>query len=231
MNNLQKVGGISALINAAAYIVGMGIAFTLLAPYLDAAPEQYIGFMAENQTLLFIWHLLIYLVAGVFMAPMVLGLYERLKAGSPALAQITAVFGIIWTMTVIGSGMLIINNQSVVAALYAQNPAQATAVWLALSAVEEGLGGAIELPGGLWLLLTSWTALQTRMLPKGLNVLGLVVGAAGVLTVFPPLGALGVVFGLGAVVWFIWVGVVMLRGANTVPAAANIVPSHARPIS
>lgn len=219
MNTLQKAGGVSALINAAAYMIGMSIAFTLLAPYLDVEPEQYVAFMAANKTLLFVWHLLIYLVAGVFMVPLVLGLYERLTAGSPALAQITVVFGVIWTMTVIGSGMLIIHNQNVVAALYAQDPAQATAVWLALSAVEEGLGGAIELPGGLWILLTSWAALRAGALPKGLNILGLIIGAAGILTVFPSLGSLGVVFGLGAVLWFIWVGIVMVRTSGAEQAA------------
>ncbi len=64
MNNLQKMGGIAAMINAAAYVVGFGMAFTLLAPILDADPDQYMTFLVDNQTLLYVWHLLIYVVAG-----------------------------------------------------------------------------------------------------------------------------------------------------------------------
>lgn len=219
MNNLQKAGGVAALVNAAAYIIGLAVAFTYLAPYLEAPPEQYLTFMLDNQTLLYAWHLLIYLVAGVFMVPMVLGIHDRLKDHTPGLAQVTAVFGIIWTVTVIGSGMLLLHNQQVIAQLYAQDPGQATTIWLALTAVAEGLGGAIELPGGVWLLLLSVAGWQTGRLPRGLNILGLLVGISGVVTAVPPLYNFGVAFGLGCILWFIWVGIFLLRHAE--PAAVN----------
>ncbi|MBK7897239.1 MAG: DUF4386 domain-containing protein [Anaerolineaceae bacterium] len=219
MNKLQKAGGAAALVNAAAYIIGLSIAFTYLAPYLEVAPEQYLAFMMDNQALLYAWHLLIYLVAGVFMVPLVLGLHERLKDSAPALAQVTAVFGIIWTVTVIGSGLLLLHNQRVIVALYAQDPAQATTVWLALSAIADGLGGAIELPGGIWVLLLSLAGWQTGRLPKGLNVLGCLVGASGVVTAVPPLHDFGIAFGLGSIIWFIWVGIFLLR--HTEPHLAD----------
>jgi hypothetical protein len=219
MNDLQKMGGISALINAAAYIVGLGLVIAFLAPYLEAEPAQYVEVIVNNQTLMFVWHLLIYLVAGVCMVPMVLALNERLKEGSPALAQIATAFGIIWTVTVIGSGMIIINNMSVITELYAKDPFQATTVWMALSAIEDGLGGAIELPGGTWILLVSLAALQASQLPKLLNYLGVIVGASGILTVIPSLYNFGYVFGLGAIVWFIWVGVFLARN-STSPVAS-----------
>lgn len=212
MNDLQKMGGVAALVNAAAYIIGLGLAFTLLAPVvMDSTPDQYVAFLVNNQTLMVGWHLIIYLVAGVFMVPMVLGLHDRLKTGSPAMMQNATAFGLIWAGLVIASGMLLVNDAGVVADLYGKDPAQAITVWLALSTVESGLGGAIELPGGVWVLLVSWAALRTGGLPKGLNYLGLLVGVAGMITVVPALSELGSVFGLGAIVWFIWVGIVMVR--------------------
>jgi hypothetical protein len=69
----------------------------------------------------------------------------------------------------------------------------------------------VELPGGLWMLLVSWAAWRSKELPTALNYLGLVVGMAGILTAVPALGELGVAFGLGSIVWFIWLGIVMLR--------------------
>lgn len=216
MNNLQRVGGLSALVNAAAYIVGLALAMTFLAPYLEGPPVEYVSVLAAHETLFFIWHLLIYLVAGVFMVPMVLALHERLQYRAPGTTQIVTAFGLIWTVTVIASGMLIINNQTMIADLYHQDPAQATAVYLALSTIEEGLGGGIELPGGLWILLAAWTAWRYGGLPKGIAYLGLIVGLAGVLTVVPALHTMGYVFGIGAIVWFLWIGIIMLRDGSNV---------------
>ena len=218
MNNLQKMGGIDALINAAAYVVGIGLALTVLAPVLDSEPDQYVAFLADNQTLMFVWHLIIYLVAGVFMVPLVLALHERLKDGSPAMMQVATAFGLIWAGLVIASGMLLVHNAGVVADIYGKDPAQATVVWLALSAVEDALGGAIELPGGLWVLLASWVALRAGGLPKALNYLGLVIGVAGIITVVPALYEAGTVFGLGFIIWFAWVGIVLVRSSSSAAA-------------
>jgi len=221
MSNLQRMGGAAALINGVAYIVGFGIAFTFLAPVMEAAPGEYLAFMADNEGLLHVWHLLIYLVAGVFMVPLALALHERLKDGAPALMQTATAFGLVWVATIISSGMVIITDLRTLPELYAKDPAQATTVFLAVSAVERGLGGAIELPGGLWLLLASWAGLRAGGLPRTLNYLGLLVGGAGIATVVPGLADAGMVFGLGAIVWFLWVGVVMLRGGAPAPGLAR----------
>jgi hypothetical protein len=211
MKDLQKIGGISALINAGAYIVGLGIVFSVLAPIIDADPNEYLSLIDNNKTLLILWHILIYLVAGVCMVPLTLALHERMKDGSPALTQIATVFGLVWVVTVISSGMIIVNDLSHIADLYDKDPDQAETVWLALSAVEEGLGGAIELPGGLWMTLISISAAQLHKLPRTLNYIGILVGVSGICTIIPTFYSLGYVFGLGAIVWFIWVGIVLLR--------------------
>lgn len=219
MNDFQKMGGVAALIEAATYVVGLGLALTLLAPVLDADPDQYVAFLVDNQALLHIWHLIIYVINGVFLVVLALALYERLKAGSPAMAQTATAFGLIWAVTIIISGMLIINDLGVIADLYGEDPAQAVSAWLVLDAVESGLGGAVELPGGIWILLVSWAALRTGGLPRALNYLGVVIGVAGLLTLVPALDEAGVIFGLGFIVWFVWVGIVILRGC---PGAAYV---------
>lgn len=214
MNNLQKMGGLAALVNGIAYIVGIGLVVTYLAPIMDSAPAEYLAFMVDNQTLLHLWHLLIYLVAGVFMVPLALALHERLKDGAPALMQAATAFGLVWVATVISSGMVIVNDLRLLPELYAKDPAQATTVFLALSAVERGLGGSIELPGGLWLLLVSLAGLRAGGLPRALNYFGLLIGGCGIATAFPLIDIVGYGFGIGAIGWFLWVGVVLLRGAR-----------------
>ena len=211
MNGFQKMGGFAALIEAATYLVGFGLLFTMLAPLAgDLDPNQYVAFMADNRTTLYLWNLIIYVVNGAFLVVLVLALHDQLKSGASALMQTATAFGLIWAGLVIASGMLILNNMGVVLGIYDTDPSQAASVWLTLNAVEEGLGGGVELPGGIWVLLVSWSALQTGRLSKPLNWLGVVVGAAGILTLVPTLDVMESVFGLGLLVWFVWTGIVML---------------------
>lgn len=216
MGELRKWGGISALIEAAAYIFGFGMVLAVLVPAgdepVDFDPSEAVAFLAENQTAMYVWTFVIFIVAGVFMVPLSLALHERLKAGSRALMRTATAFGLMWATLIVASGMLIIIDLGVIGDLFAKDPGQAETVWLSLNAVEEALGGGIELPGGMWVLLLSWAALRSGGLPKVLNYLGALVGVAGILTVFPVLAdVLTSAFGLGFIVWFVWAGIVMLR--------------------
>jgi hypothetical protein len=93
---------------------------------------------------------------------------------------------------------------------------------LTLDSVETGLGagGGETIVIGLWFLLLGWAALQARALPRLLTYLGLVIGLAGILYVFTGSAALLAVNGLGLIIWFAWLGIVMLR-RSPVPAASR----------
>jgi hypothetical protein len=92
MNDQQKMGGVSALIMAGTWVVGMVLLFTLLAPF--GTGDEDPAFLADNQAIIYIWNLIIYLVFGVFLVVLALALFERLKAGSPAMVQTATVYGI-----------------------------------------------------------------------------------------------------------------------------------------
>jgi hypothetical protein len=217
MNSLQKSGGIAALLHAAAYVVGMVLGFTLIFPLLDAAPDQYLKFLAENQTLVYVWNLISYWGSAITLVIMVLALYERLKDGSPALAQTSAAFGLIWAGLIIASGNLMLHNLGVVADLYGANPAQAITAWTALESVENGITSGNELVGSLWVLLLSVAALRTGTLTRALNTLGVIMGIAGILTIVPALAeSMIMIFGPGMIVWSVWLGIVLLRQRRVV---------------
>ena len=186
MKNLQKIGGIAALIGAATNLLAI-VMFITLGPkgYGSDDPGQIVAFLADNQAIMRGWYLIIYLVFGVSLIFLSLALYERLKAGSPALVQAVTTFGLIWAVLVIVMGTLSINNLSTVVKLYGENPAQAATVWLTLDSVENGLGnnGGETIVNALWFLLLSWAALRARELPRVLNYLGVVTGVAGILSV------------------------------------------------
>jgi len=224
MNNLQKMGGIAALYEAAAYVVGM-VGFLMVVDVSSVEdPIEKVAVLAENQAFLTIMHLIVYVIWGALLVVLALALYERLKEGSRTLAQIATAFGIIWAALVMVSGALFNVGMANVVELYAKDPALAATVWLAIDSVFEGLSG-IELVGGTWMVLVSWAALRGGTLPKALNYLGLVVGLAGLTTLVPGLEMMALVFGLGQIVWFVWVGIVLLRS----PSAAVEEPDAAVP--
>ena len=219
MKNLQKIGGIAALYEAAAYVVGMVGFLTVVDVESVADPVEKVALMADNLAFLYTMYLIVYVVWGVFMVVLSLALYERSKAGSPAIVQIATAFGIIWAGVIIANGMIHNNGIENVVGLYGTDPAQAATVWLAIDSVLDGLAGGNEALGGIWILLLSWAALQTGEMPRILNYLGVAVGVAGIVSVVPALAELFIyIFALGQIVWFVWLGIVMLRSS---PSAAT----------
>jgi hypothetical protein len=60
-------------------------------------------------------------------------------------------------------------------------------------------------------LSVSLVILRSGVLPKALGWLGAGIGVVGLASVVPALHEISVAFGLGAIVWFAWLGVVLLR--------------------
>ncbi len=229
MKNLQKMGGIAALYAGAAYVVGM-VGFLLVVDVSSVVdPVQRVALMGDNLAFLYIMYLIIYVVWGVFMIVLALALYERLKAGSPALAQTATVIGLIWAAVIIVAGMIHNVGMGNVVDLYDTDSTLAATVWLAIDSVFEGLGGSNEVLGGIWVLLISWAALRAGEFPKALNYLGLAIGVAGIVSVVPALAEYFIyIFALGQIVWFIWLGIVLLRSSESVAAEEPdmLAPSH-----
>ena len=217
MKGLQKMGGIAALYEAAAYIVGM-IGFLAVVDVSSVAdPVQKVALMADNLIFLSILHLIVYVIWAVFLVILALALYDRFKVDSPALNRTATAIGFIWACVVIASGMIANIGMDTAIDLYSKDPAQAVTVWLTIDSVATGLGGGGgEILGGIWIRLVSWVALRAGEFPKALNYLGVLIGAAGLLSVVPVLGELrGLIFGLGQIPWFIWLGILMMRSKTS----------------
>ena len=220
MKNLQKFGGIAALYEALAYVVAIVGYLLVMGGVGIVDPVQKVTSLVDNQAFIYILNLFTYIVFGLFLVVLALALYERLKVGSPVLVQIATAIGLVWACVVIASGMVANVGMDTVVDLYGQDPAQAALTWLAIDSVALGLGGAGgEILGGMWILLASWAALQAGEFPKALNYLGAAIGVVGLISVVPVLGELrGLIFGLGQIVWFVWLGIVILRKSPSTAA-------------
>lgn len=226
MKTLQKVGGISALICAGTYILAMGLVATRLTPMLDESLpfDQFIAFYLPNQTLIFIWHFAMYLVNGVFLTLLILALTQRLKTDAPTLAHVAACFGLFWTGLVFASGFITLYGWETIGKLSSSDLSQAALLRSVVYTISTGIDTSDRFLGCLWVLLTSWAALRTSQLSRLLNYFGLVIGIAGIISsIAPALNALGFAFGVGVIIWWVWVGIVLLQTSrNTISQPLNL---------
>jgi hypothetical protein len=119
-------------------------------------------------------------------------------------------------------GMTAIVGGDLVVALHDSDPTQAASLWMTVDLVIEGMGGGVELVGGLWMLLASIGALRAGVFPRWVNRLGVLAGTAGVAsTALVATDVVTSVFGLGSIVWFTWLGIHMLRTARITTVQAR----------
>jgi hypothetical protein len=216
---LQKWGGYAALYEALAYIIGFAGFIGIVNVGGIADPLEKVAAIVANQGTLTGLMLIVYVVWGASLVVLTLALHERLNGDTSALARTATVFGIIWSLLVIASGMIYNVGMETVATLYVSDPTQAATVWMAIGSVFNGLGGSVEVVGGIWVILISIVGLRSETFARGLHFLGYVVGVAGVVSVIPALSEISAsIFGLTQIVWFTWLGVAMLRKSEVVSA-------------
>lgn len=209
--NLIKAGGLSAIVAGLTYIVGFAIMLAVLLPagWSGAADGDKLALMAQFRPVLWGWNLIIYVLNAFVLIVLVLAIYRLQQHHAPGRSAVAAAIGLIWAGLVLASGMLANIAMDVVLAYPAADQEAALALWQATDTVREALGGGNEVTGAIWVLLVSWSAYG---LSRFLNILGIVIGVAGVLTILPALTEdAASVFGLGFIVWFIWAGITLLR--------------------
>jgi hypothetical protein len=215
MLSFRKSGGVAALILAAIYITG----FFLFAVVIDSTgyqgPVAKVRFLADNLHIMNVTMLLLYIVSGIALVVLGLSLHDRLRPHAGPSLQVASAFAVIWATILLASGMIALTGMTYVVKLVATEPEMAATVWASVSVVQNALGGGNELVGGLWMALISIYAFTTHKMPRALNVLGVIIGLAGILSILPLLSETVTVFGLGQIVWFVWVGIVLLRDTST----------------
>ena len=223
MKNVQKLGGFAALYLAAAYAIGIALFLVVLDYPHIVEPAQKVALLVDKPIVIYLTNLILYVLFGVVLVVLALALYERLQAVASAIIRMATAIGLIWAGMLIASGMVANAGIAPVVALAGKDPAQAALAWLAIKSVTNGLSSANgEILGGIWTLLVTWAAWQAKGLPKGLNYLGLVVGVVGLVSAIPGLNDVTGLFGISQMLWFVWLGIVLLRSKPSAAAEADV---------
>lgn len=219
MQSIQKMGGIGAIIAGGTFLVGLAMMAAMLWDFVSASTaSDAVEFIVDNQVALYIWNITIHIVFGIALVPLVLAIRDRLADARSPLARVSTVFGLIWAGVIVCTGMITNIAYATVTDLQGTDPDMAATVWSALDAVANGIGGGNEVLGGVWVLGLSIVALREKLFARWTNYLGVVMGIAALVTIIPPLEDVGAVFGLGLIVWFVAVGVALIKGASDVDA-------------
>jgi hypothetical protein len=209
---MQKAGGIASLFITLAYLTAIPY-FVFMVDYPSVTdPVQKVLLLRDNYLSMRLMHILSFELPALALIVLITAVYKRLKILAPTLAQLAAAVGLIRAGLLLASVMVFNYGADTVVRLYNASPGQAVSAWQAIEPVAQALGGTgNELLGGVWMLLMSAAALRAKEFPKALNWLGAGIGACGILTSIPALGGLEAVFGLLQIVWFFWLGIVMLQ--------------------
>lgn len=220
--HLQKWGGIAAITEALTYIFGFVLFFGILDASELQTPEEYLAFFIDNRDTYFLGYLVVGILFSFALVVLVQAIYQRFKDASPELMKFTAVVGYIWVCIVLASSFIFLTSIGAIAKYHAQDPAQALTINRTINIVVDALGGGIELVGAIWVLAISYVGLKAKILSRFLHYWGVLVGVAGVLTLFSGLSFLAknpffdvttAIFGLGQILWFLVLGVLMIKEA------------------
>ncbi len=210
-HDLDRAGGIAAAIMAASYVFGFALFIGVIDGTGYTGPAGKIAFITDNQSILTVAMLVLYLIAGCALVALVIAMHRRAAAEIEGWMQIATAFGLIWAAIVIASGMISLAGMHAIVPLATEFPDEAASAWVAISLVQDALGGGNELLGGIWMAMVSGLAMRSGQMPKLLAWLGIAFGLVGIATIIPSLGDLVDVFGLGQIIWYLGVAVMLLR--------------------
>lgn len=216
---LRKWGARAALVLALVYAAGIALNFTVLDTSGIVDPLERTRYLVEHRNAMSGFVLVVYVAFGCLVPVAALALHERLAPGAGHLAKLATGFAFIWSALLIGSGLVYANGLEAVAKLLPQDPLAAVQLLRAIEAVHEGLGCMVEIPGGLWILLTGLAIRRTGIFPRACGTMSMVVGTSGLLTLVPTLfvPAAGAYAFLG-ILWFSRMGYLLWK---TSPSAST----------
>ena len=221
--NFQKLGGIASIIEALTYIFGIVLFIGILDPSVYDGATGKLKYMIENRDLYVLGLFVSGFLFSFALIILVQALQQKLAPFSPHLMQFATAMGYFWASIVLASAMIEVVSIHSLAHYYATDPEMALVVSRAVAVIAGGLGGDIELIGAIWAGLISIVGIKHGIFNRWLNYWGLTVAIAGGLTLCafvsalkdnPVIEVMTLIFGLGQIPWFIWLGISLYTTAK-----------------
>ncbi|MBL52866.1 MAG: hypothetical protein CL590_03090 [Alteromonadaceae bacterium] len=214
MLSSNQLAGTASMLMALIYVCAFVYFGAMVSFPASNEADVVMAFVTQNVNALWIAYFTIYVIFGVLLAVVVIAIDDILSScvnqTQNRLLRMGSLFGKIWVCLVIASGMIATIGMSHAVSLTAVSNEEAYRLWGVVSMLVESLGGGNELVGGVWVLLTSITALKQRMFGNTVNYTGCFVGLAGIATIYPA-EVFTEIFGITQIIWFIAIGVSLIK--------------------
>ncbi|MDO6720943.1 hypothetical protein Q4575_16130 [Psychrosphaera sp. 1_MG-2023] len=192
---------LAALLCALCYIVGI-IYIAVIAPnFADSIMSQF-QHLVNYPSSMMVWYAILYVVFGLSLLMLNHSArYVLPREKANALWSFSFMLGDIWSGFVLATGFIMI---STIGFFQHHGELQGSfqVIWQTVYILVQSIGGGIELLGGMWMMAISMICRQNQLINKLTLYIGIMIGLAGVLTIFPALEQLTLVFGLGQILWF-----------------------------
>ncbi|WP_394222912.1 hypothetical protein [Alteromonas gracilis] len=220
---LQRAGGIAAIVCALTYLFGFVLFFGLIDPPADTSDIGHLQFLVSQRDTFYMGYIVIGIVFSLGLLLLNQSLQAVFKNHSSIIARYNSTIGNMWATFVMASTFIFLVSLPFLANYADTNEDSAAVVLKSVDIVVDALGGGIELLGAIWVLLISYMGIKHGVYAKATHVLGVAVGIAGILTLFSGLSffsgnvlfeASTAIFGLGQIVWFILIGLHMTKASR-----------------
>jgi hypothetical protein len=191
MSFFQKAGPVAAFLNAGLAVLSLIVAFVLIGPAALSDRAVFVDLALHNPAPLYLQDVLKFASAGVAIV-LIGALYYRLRNDAPKRSLWAVIFGAIALFCLLTNAVMSLMATSQAATLGSTGEQFNLAIGI--------LGMAAIFFNGPWYLLNSSAALKSQKLPKGLAILGLIMGAMSLLPF------LGVLVLLLSIIWSVWLG-------------------------
>lgn len=210
---LTRFAGVAFIGMALCYITLFVIYGGFLSTPAEANTAEKIAYLIENKALYNFTYVLGYVFFSCLLCFCVYVVGQLTATASKTTTAMMNLFGYFWVVVLLSTGMIGVSANELLAVLNTSNPGAAEVVYYARMLMTESLGGGIEFIGGVWFVLLGVIGWRHGFLSKPLVVFTVIKGAIGVATLFSAESILRELFGVTGIIWFVWMGVVLLKKA------------------
>lgn len=177
-------------------------------PGIHLNPDQRLAFIITNGRFFQLWYLIIFILFAICLLVLLRGLRRWMETHQTVTFHLSMVAGFIWAAYIFACGFISVFS---IEYLLSLNNTDVAPIWFFVYAIQQGLGDGVEWVGGIWLTIVSSHFIFIQGKRSLVHIYGLLIGLVGCLTLVPGLQHAGALFGLGQIVWFVWIGAALFQ--------------------
>lgn len=206
----ERQGAIAAMVCALSFIIGLAVVLLIVPDFNQNAEQRLVVFM-QHKLLMQVWYFVVYVVFGISLLVLSRSLLAQRAGEHNFLEQMSSLVSYLWACYILACGFIAILSIEFLFTNSSNENTNISEVWRQIYNIQMGLGEGVEWVGAIWVICINACLYYQNRFPKPLIIIGFIIAAIGMLTLYPPLAEVGALFGLLQVFWFLAISVLLFR--------------------